>query len=194
MKTIYLDKLTRDLQVILARTFPDYTGRTFRVNIGKPYKVSSYWDGGSRSQYVFYDLDRGAVWQVPTNHPFFQPEAEAASDKALEIAKTLPRVIVVEHSIFCGKDAGIIFWADAGALTPMLPETPQTEPDERTVLQFTASLRSSYGGIKNLRYVEAHRKTGITLDRWDAAKAACVAKRFLTKAGAITPTGRNAVA
>jgi hypothetical protein len=57
----------------------------------------------------------------------------------------------------------------------------------------TAGLKSSYGGIPNLRYYESHRRTGITQERWDNAKAACIAAGLLNKAGAITVKGRNAI-
>ena len=73
----------------------------------------------------------------------------------------------------------------------MLPPAPDVTHDMRIVCEYSAALKSSYGGVKNVRFVEAARETGITQDRWDAAKAACIAAKLLNKAGAITPAGRN---
>lgn len=63
--------------------------------------------------------------------------------------------------------------------------------DERTVLRYTQSLKSSYAGIKNYRFSESNRETGITLERWDAAKKNLIAGKFLNAVGAITDKGRN---
>lgn len=54
-------------------------------------------------------------------------------------------------------------------------------------------IKASYNGFGDYRFREARRARGITREHWDEAKACLIAKKLLTKAGAITPEGRNAV-
>ena len=56
----------------------------------------------------------------------------------------------------------------------------------------TSSLKSSYGGVSNLRFVEANRTMGITQERWDAAVTSLMASKHLRRNKSITPKGRNA--
>lgn len=69
-----------------------------------------------------------------------------------------------------------------------------TTEDERTVLLYTRRYKGSYGRNRDIRFSYANRETGITRERWEAAKASCIERKLLTKAGAITPAGRNAIA
>jgi hypothetical protein len=75
----------------------------------------------------------------------------------------------------------------------LLPAPSELSEDELTVLMYTAHLKNSYGGRTNIRYTRAHTKTGITVERWDAARALLVSKKLLLVSGAITGEGRNAV-
>jgi hypothetical protein len=56
----------------------------------------------------------------------------------------------------------------------------------------TCGLKPSYNGIANFRLHEARRHTGISPERYEAAKASRIARKFLNKAGAVTTAGRNA--
>ncbi len=83
--------------------YPTYRGRKVRVSIGIPKNVDSYWDGGSKDSYTFYQPSTRKTFHVHTNHPFF----EANQPRTIN-AETVPEdVLLIEHSIFCGKDIGI---------------------------------------------------------------------------------------
>jgi len=83
--------------------FPDYRGRTVRVSNHIPSSLNSWWDGGSRDYYVFYQPSTRKTFQVHSNHPFF----EANQPRQLNEQALPENVILVRHSISCGKDIGI---------------------------------------------------------------------------------------
>ena len=172
---------------IVKATFPSYNGRKFKLSTKIPRKLDSYWSGGSRDFYAFYELATGKSFDVEGNHPYFE------ANRPRELEKLPPGVVLVRHSIFCGKDTGITIYASSSDLAPLLPPSVELTEDERTVLQYTRSYKSSYGGISNYRWHEANRHNGITLERWDTAKSLLIGKKLLNKRGAITVAGRNAI-
>jgi hypothetical protein len=101
-------------------------------------------------------------------------------------------MIVIQESE--GYRPSILIYVHPNNVTKLIPmdNAPELPWIEKTVLIFTKSLKSSYAGIKNYRYHEAHRESGITLAEWEAAKVSLIIKGFLNKAGAITVDGRNA--
>jgi hypothetical protein len=98
---------------LLAATFPEWKGRKVKVCLWKgPQRLQNYWDGGSRSYYVAVRVTDGAVSNFGTDNPFVQ-SSHADVD--------LPSgVILVEHSIFMGKDSGVTIWVNPQDLPPML--------------------------------------------------------------------------
>jgi hypothetical protein len=170
--------------------FPDYTGTKVKINAGDKFYPDQSWSGGSRKLWKLVSRD-GKLFdpgtQIYASGPF-------NPSKAFEPQEIPKNTILVEHDIFCGKDTGITLTirTDENTLLP-LPTTEKTDSDILIVLKYTASLKSSYAGIKNYRFVGAKRETGITLERWEGAKSYCMDKKWLTKAGAITPEGRNVV-
>lgn len=70
---------------------------------------------------------------------------------------------------------------------------PFLKREEKIVLAATRSLKSSYGGVKNYRFVEARRETGISAESWESAVKALQDKGLLRYDRAITPAGRNAI-
>jgi hypothetical protein len=168
-----------------------YSGRTFKAVIADTVTLSdTYWSGGTRSTYQAVNLDTGERY-APTMADC-APHAFGGKLEGQTVAIP-PRTVIVEHSIFCGKDHGITFHARAEDIQPTLPAAVTLTPDEQTVLAAVIGLKSSYGGIPNFRWHEANKSTGITLDRWESAKAALIARGMLNKAGAITTAGRNAI-
>ena len=85
------------LAAIARRAFPGYRGRKFRVVVSdRPRRLLSYWDGGSRDSYVV--IQEGRAISPPAFAPFGRedvPEYVPVSG-----------AILVEHSIFMGKDSG----------------------------------------------------------------------------------------
>ena len=103
MITIKINK-SPGVKEILNRTFPEYKGRKFKLTNYIPSQLNSYWDGGTRHEYVFYNLATKQSHHVATNHPFF--ESSNPRDTPADLPKN---VIIVEHHLFCGKDLGITF-------------------------------------------------------------------------------------
>jgi hypothetical protein len=186
MSTHWIDKPDETIRKIVNSTFPSYRGKKFKLSTDVPSRLDSYWDEGSRDYFSFYELSTSKVLDVGSNHPFFE------AGKPRDLESLPPGVVIVKHSIFCGKDMGITIYANAGDLAPLLPEKLELTPHEKTVLEYTRTYKSSYAGISNYRFHEAHRSTGIKSDEWEAAKEQLIEKKLLNKAGAITPAGRNA--
>ena len=100
----------KDVKCILDKSFPDYTGRKFKLELldkGREIPTESYWDGGTRSSYVIVSDElkcMGDSHQYSNMHPAKQYELSPrwiANDYQL----------LVEHSYFCGQDCGITIYA-----------------------------------------------------------------------------------
>lgn len=179
MKTIHLDPKTmpEEARRLFRLGFPSYAGRTFKIRgVSGPVDLRSYWDGGSRDYYAVVRAD-GAALSVPT---------QSAYDRALAGAEafTIPNgVVVVEHSIFCGKDAGLTLIVPMERLAHYLPATegPGLTDEQAVVLHLTATL------IPAAR----RERSGMTNERWAEVVAELAAMGLLRRNGAITPEGRN---
>ena len=183
----YIDKPDEIIKKITRATFPKYNGKKFKLSTSIPSRLDSYWQGGSKDSYSFYELATEKEFSVASNHPFFE-------ENNPRYLKELPRgIVIVKHSIFYGKDMGITIYANEEDLTPMLSPKQEISENERIVLQYTKSLKPSYAGIKDYRWHEANRHKGISFEDWQLAKQSLIQKKLLNKAGAITPAGRNAL-
>lgn len=164
-----------------------YNGRriTFRAAESVPIR-GTYWDEGRRTTYSGVNLQTGQVATIPHFDP---PQFGGPVD--IPDVPVKPGMVIVAVSEGAYSAATIICNpVDAPQLLPIPTEVTE---DERIVLSHTSGLKSSYAGIKNYRFREAARITGISLDRWDAAKLSLIGRKLLNKAGAITPAGRNAL-
>lgn len=169
--------------------FPDYNGRKFKVEIAKtPLNMASYWSGGSRDYWAVVKLDEMKVVSVPAQSAFDRPI------DGIERVNLPAGFVAVKHTIFCGKDLGLTFYVSPES-SPMFVTAPSegVTEDQKIVLAYTRSRKSSYAGISDYRFHEAQSK-GITRGRWDAAKLQCIKNGWLNKAGAITNDGRNVIA
>lgn len=188
MTVYHIDKPDSFFMAIVKATFPSYTGRKFKISTLVPLRLDSYWDGGSKDSFAFYCLPTTNIATVKSNHPAFEPNNPSKLDK-------LPRgMLLVKHNYFRGKDMGITVYVNKEDISDMmLTEPSNITPDDRIVLGYTSGYKSSYAGIKNYRFHEAHRSTGITEEQWNTAKAFLIVSKHLMKNGAITPKGRNAL-
>lgn len=100
---------------IIEATFPDYPGRkVFIVPRTIPLDVRSYWCGGSRSYFTFYDLRDGRTMAMPPQSAFDKEVPGADS-------VTVPENFVcVEHVYFCGKDLGLRIYVNPKNLAALL--------------------------------------------------------------------------
>ena len=93
------------IKPLLQATFPGYSGRTFYTDFdGKVTFHDTNWGGGSRNKYVVISMGTGQVAGVPAPAPWVNP----VEGKTVELTEDL---VVACHSIFCGKDCGVTFYA-----------------------------------------------------------------------------------
>lgn len=189
MKTYALQPTDPAAVKIGRAAYPDYTGRKFELAIHDKggMKLTSYWDGGSRNYYTVVKLEDFTTLEVPQNGTPFD-----GYGYGIDAPLPAPGIAVIEHSIFCGKDSGLTIHIHAENAAPLLPARAELTWEEKVVLVATKSLKSSYAGIPEYRFHEAHEDAGITRAAWDAAKAGLIARKLLNAAGAITVDGRNA--
>ena len=181
----------KQAQEIGRKVFPAYAGRKYSLQVREPgMSLTSYWDGGSRSYYRVVRLSDMQAVEVPQNGSGFDGHGYGFTNEQLP----QPGLMVVEHAIFCGKDFGLTFHVHQENAAKFLPADSAVTLtwEQRVVLTATRSLKSSYGGIKNFRFVQANDETGITLAQWEQAKGELIAAKLLNAAGAITVTGSNA--
>lgn len=177
-----------EVVTVAKRAFPEYSGHKFNVQPFRgPMRLDSYWSGGSRNVYRIMPLlvsDRCKVFTVPENsgHPLQN------GGKIVELSELPEGFVVVEHTLFCGKDLGLTVHVSPVNFNPAaLQSAPVDMSDvERVVLEYTCALKSC------ARLEQAAKDTGITRSAWDTGKAGLIARGLLNKAGAVTPAGRNA--
>jgi len=177
-----------EVQALARRAFPGYTGRRFAVEpFTHPLTTTSYWDGGCRDYWCLVNLATHRTWLVPENGtPFVN------GGKAFKVGRLPENVALVRH--YHGRFENItIYLNPANLRADLLPPKPALDWAQSVVLAATRSLKSSYAGIRNYRFHEAHERTGITEAEWNSAKDACITKGLLNRAGAITDDGRNAI-
>lgn len=174
---------------IVNASFSGYKGKRIILSTEIPTKLDSYWDGGSKDSYAFYNLDTGKSKPLASNHPFFEKQ------NPRDLLYLPERNLLVKHSIFCGKDMGITIYANEKDLTPMIPESIETVSKlEYIVLKYTWSLKNSYGGEKNIRMKSAIEREGITKEDWIETQEKLAKKNLLRSHNkSITPEGENAI-
>lgn len=164
-----------------------YTGRDYRVEATtKVHIYGCAWDEGNRNQYQAVRLLDGST--APTAHEYGNPFD--GSPISADFPLTPDVAVVCRH---WGRVDYCTIYVHPDCLQKLLPAPDTLSEDEKIVLYYTRSRKSTYAGIKNYRLSEAKREKGITADRWESAKAACISRKLLNAAGAITTDGKNAL-
>lgn len=183
---IHLNWNESSVQKIISSTFPNQTCRKVQARIANTVRFSgTQWDSGCRDSYRIYELSTGKSVGI-AEAPFLQKSALHDSDHEIPVGY----LVVKYHQ---GRVNYFELIGPSENINPMLPAPTELSEDERIVLVATRSYKSSYGGQKNYRFYTARQKTGITQDRWEAAKEKLIKDKMLDKRGAITVSGRNAV-
>jgi len=186
MKMLYLSGKEDGIKDLANVAFPSYRGRKFKWTVAEEVEMpDTAWSGGSRSTYAGVNLTTRRSATLPNFNP-----SEFGGPPTTPVVPVRPGMAIVEHSIFCGKDMGLTFYVHPSDAPRLLPPTENLHDNEKIVLAFSR-IKNTYGGQKNVRFLEARRRYGITLDRWNTARESLIAKKMLTKAGALTPEGRN---
>jgi len=107
----------KDVAAIVTATFPEYTGRKFKVNAsGRVMLLDLNWSGGSRSQYRAATLDGKSLGGMDRwNHVW--PGHNIAEGKTLDIPAG---ATVVRHSIFMGRDSGLTIFVNPNDMPRLL--------------------------------------------------------------------------
>ena len=99
-------KVTKaQVKPIVAATFPEYSGRKYRVEFSETvcfYDLN--WGGGTRNTYRAIKMSNAQVAQVPSGSPWNNP----IEGKTVDLPED---VVVVQHTIFCGQDLGLTMYA-----------------------------------------------------------------------------------
>lgn len=190
--TIYVKGTEPWVREIVQACYPDYEGtRDVQIHTraeNEPFKLwNDYWSEGSRSYWAAYSLERHKGIELPSINPLRQLEPQ------IDPVNLGPDVLMVELKVR-GVFKVPVIHAHPNAIDPrLLPVRTEITWAEKVVLLTTRSRKSSYAGIKDFRFSEAKRETGITWEEWEAAKSALIERKLLSAIGAITASGRNAV-
>lgn len=148
----------------------------------------SDWSEGQRHQYTMVRLSDMKTVQMP--------RASEVHGNSFNYNVPAPEVDIPDGFAVVDQQVGykpyVYVYANPAGLTPMLSEG-ELDEDVALVLAHTARLKNTYGGETNIRFNSAKRNFGMTLSRWVAAQEKARSKGWLNKAGAITPSGRNAI-
>ena len=185
MQTVHLRRSDPTVDELIRAAFPGLTSQKVEAIVTDSVRFyGTNWDEGNRRDYVIVRLEDKKTFRIE-EAPFMEP-----SELHQRTYKLPPGFVVVVHII--GRYEHLEIHTAVDNVTRLLPAPVELTEDEEIVLVATRSLKASYGGASNHRFVEARRYTGIDLHRWETAKATLIARRLLNKAGAITVEGRNA--
>jgi hypothetical protein len=100
------------VKALLAATFPDYRGRKVSVALwSSPLHLDLSWSGGTVDKVALVDFVNGRVGHLVVPSPWARGAADPVDCPA--------GAMLVVHSYFCGKDAGVTIYcrpADLPAL------------------------------------------------------------------------------
>jgi hypothetical protein len=174
----------KDVSRVCKIAFPEWNGRKVRIayNVTRLH-VDSYWSGGSRSYYVAVNLATGETQSASSLNPLM--------DKLNNYTSIPEGFIIVEHSIFQGKDLGLIIHTSGNA--PMLPEgNNKLTDDHKLVLLAHRGLVSSYSGIKDYRAHNLHNDHKLPYSDIERLRKELTEWGYLRRNG-ITDKGKNIV-
>lgn len=112
---IKVSKSDKSIKAVISATYPEWKGRKVFVKAATSYQLSNYWSEGSRDFVQAYNLTTGvAAHPSGTSCTPFNQDAHLRID--------IPEgVLLVEHSIFCGKDGGVTIYVNPENLVKFLP-------------------------------------------------------------------------
>jgi hypothetical protein len=187
MSTVHLKMTDPTVAAIVKAAFPHFTGKDVRAVIADTVTFhGTMWDKGSKRDYVMMDINSRRLSHIPT-------ERYNVPSEAHRTPHAIPAGFVCVVRDRWGQLEHVEIIGPAANITPMLEAPAELTHDERIVLVATRSCKSSYGLIKDYRFVEAQSRTGITRERYEAAKVSLIGRKLLNRAGAITVEGKNAI-
>jgi hypothetical protein len=159
----------------------NYRGRRFQVSSQVPKVLASYWSGGHKKFFYFYDPRTDTLAAVDDSP---HPEVQLKTHKL----DSLPDgILLVQNTFVNGEDYGLTFYANPTTLAPLLTvSTMVLTHDEQIVLFSTARHISSY------RYEYCWDRHSMTRSTYELTKQNLICKGLLNARGALTLAGKNA--
>jgi hypothetical protein len=132
MYTLVQLKNAPEVKRIVQKADSSYKKHKAYLATFRPMRINSYWDGGSKDEYVMVSLDGNQVLPMPSDtHPYFDIAARGiqGGNDAIEIdhvgnitLKFIPTgYALVRKGYFCGKVATAFVYVNPENLTPFLP-------------------------------------------------------------------------
>lgn len=114
-ESIKVSKSDKSVKRVCEAAFPEYKGRTIRVEVAtRPLDVADYWDGGTRSYFVFLEVATLRKLEVPS---------QGMNDRKVKGASAVPvpeGFVCVEHSIFQGHDCGLRIYVNPADMPKLI--------------------------------------------------------------------------
>lgn len=168
----------------------DYPGKKFTVEVCEKVYIpadAGTWDSGSRTKFFAVKMATGE--RVPLTESYTAPWSATRSDRDVTIT---PGYAVVKHHQY-GSHESLAIYCHAADAAPLLPAPIHLTDDERAVLSATANYKSSYMGRDRYTMSKLDDKHRLTRVEWNMIRDRLASRKLLTKAGAITVDGRNAL-
>jgi hypothetical protein len=188
MSTYYIERkdLTGIAKVIVEKAYPEYNGNRFKIEVRDTFIPDQSWSGGSRTTWKLFKRIDGSMFNPGTSlsSGIFNPKEAFQSQ---EIPKGC---LLVQHSIFCGKDMGITVVVRTDEFdTNLLPASKHNDLSRNELIVLIA-IRSY---ISSARKKNALMETNITSAEYDAAITSLINKGLLRSNKSITTEGKNIV-
>ena len=190
-QTVYVKPNDATAVLLVGRAFPGARVSKVAINVHDAggMALTSYWSGGTRDYHAVVRLADMQVWQVPENGSGYSAVDRAFGPAGMPLELPAPGFAVVTFTDGCYKAVSCHIHRDNAA--KLIAAPVEVTWAEKVVLVATRALKSSHCGVKDYRFQEARRDTGITRAEWDAAVSVCKSRGFLNAAGAISIDGRN---
>ena len=121
------DAKTPEIVKIVQASFPDNHKPAVSVEVFTPRNLNSYWDSGSKDEYVFVRLEDHKAVEIPTSHPYY--------DRRVELTQLPEGVVLVHGGYFCGKKIQLtIYTRPDGLAAKLTPPELELTDQERSAL------------------------------------------------------------
>ena len=137
------------------------------------------WSGGTIDHYTAVELSTGRAM------PITDDRAPWDASRKSRTVTLKPGYAIARTGSFCGKPTGLHLYCTPQDAAPMLPAPIVLSPDEQTVLDIIAGLKSGYRA-------EAYRRANLSDATVEACRASLARQGMIDGRGAVTVKGRNA--